>query len=57
MMELSAATGIFEYPIPAQAWLAVRRFLLHIPRSFVQKTDLRDGEQQAHLAILSIEMA
>ena len=57
MMELSAATGIFEYPIPTQARLAVRRFLLHIPRSSVQKTALRDGEQQVHLAILSIEMA
>ena len=57
MMELSAATGIFEYPIPAQARLAVRQFLLHILRSSVQKTDLCDGEQQVHLAILSIEMS
>jgi hypothetical protein len=57
MMELSAATGTFEYPIPAQARLAVQQFLLHILPSSVQKTGPCYEEKQVRLAILSIEMS
>jgi hypothetical protein len=53
MIDSSATAGIFENPIPAQARLAVRQFLLHILLSSVHKREHGDRE----FAILSIEMS
>jgi hypothetical protein len=43
MIDSSATTGIFEYPIHGTSAARSSAVLLHIVRSSVQKTDLCDG--------------